>query len=241
MLHAGPLPGRAGGLGLASPSRKDAFGHRGGLFARGAGFQIGQPAEAVDHAFQRRGDARRAAEFDLRDRGLRAVDQEMPGAQRGARHAAARQRVGNGGQQAQPRLAPHRRSQHRAGHAEAIGHADQSLARPVPGPKNRPAPARGPARSLRRAPARRQRHCMRRPGSLRRSLRCAAPAGCLPRSTRPPRRLRPAGWPCPAPWCTGRCRIPMAESIMRYLGPPAGSSSGMACCPACFRPAMFSA
>jgi hypothetical protein len=106
---------------------RSATGH---LFTRRGAFQIGQPVEAVHHALHRRGQPPGAHEIGLRDGQFQPVHQKMPGAQRGAGHLVARQRVGDGGQQLGPRRLAEGRGEHRPGHAQPIGQPDQPRACP---------------------------------------------------------------------------------------------------------------
>ena len=151
-IQAGPCPGCAGGLGIGGEpgakirSATGAHCSRGALASRSA-------SQAKEWTTRSSGGAIRAAPAKSiwRDRRLDPVDQEMPGAQRGAGNLAARQRIGHRGQQ--PRRAPPCRTARRAsGRARPAGRPAASAARPrraVAG-RNRRAPAPGPARSARR-------------------------------------------------------------------------------------------
>ncbi len=147
--HGRPsTPAPFAGAGLASSqaaSTRSAVGVHCGRARRS--LEVAQPGEAVEHVLERRGELGGGREIDLGDRRLDPVDEEMPGAQRGARDRIALERAGDRRQQARPRGLAERRDQRRAGNAEAIGEADQPLAGArVEAGRNRPAPARGPAR-----------------------------------------------------------------------------------------------
>ncbi len=129
-VQADPLPGLRGRFRVGlEPCRHDPLGDGSGFLARGAGIEIAQPFECMDNAFERRRQPCRAAEIDLRDRCLDAVNEEMPGPQRDARGAVARQWVGRRRQQPRADLLAHRHRQHRSGNAHAIGEANQPLGR----------------------------------------------------------------------------------------------------------------
>ena len=119
--------GRGIGTGIGGqPTAQNTFGNARALGPRSTGLKIGQPAESVYQPFQR-GCQARPEKFDIGDRRLKPVEQEMPGAQRRARRRIARQRIGNSrGQPGRNPLA--KRIERARTQANAIGHADQAFA-----------------------------------------------------------------------------------------------------------------
>ncbi len=180
----------------AQPCSQNTLRRRGGLFARAAGRQIGQPGKTMHDAFERRRQARcGGTEIDLRDRRLHPVNQEMPGPQRrtggtvahraGFRPwpAIAGARLCGTGRSTWNRECP-------------CDRRNGSVSRPRPAMAARipPEPARGPARA----------HPRGRRGLAARN--------------RPAQRSRPlctrtASWPAGSDWVNGIAIRSIAEGI----------------------------
>ena len=112
------------------PLGGDPFGHDDAIGARGAGGEVGKPAETVQHPLYPRRMARSGREIEVGNRQARAVDQEMSCAQRRARRAITAIGAFHRRQHAQRRRAAERRGQRVSRHADAIGQPDQRLSRP---------------------------------------------------------------------------------------------------------------
>ena len=111
------------------PHGGDALGHRRSIGARRGGGQIGQPREGMQHPLDRRRGPRRTGEIEPGDRQAHAVDEEMTGAQSRARRAVAAIGAFDRRQHPQRLRTTERGGNRMAGDAEAIGPADQRLAR----------------------------------------------------------------------------------------------------------------
>ena len=128
MLH---LPRRAlAGLAVGvEPHRGDPLGHRRRLGARGSGGEISQPAEAVQHPLHRRSRPGRTGKVEARNRQAHAVDEEMPGPQRGTSGAVPAIGTLDRRQHPQGLRSAERLAERMTRDAHAIGQPDERLTR----------------------------------------------------------------------------------------------------------------